>query len=302
MELMRYNNIFKGLITAIITPFKDNKLDFVSLEKILNYQIDNKVDGVVIAGSTGEGPSLSLQEYQSLLEIAVEITKNRTQIIAGCSAMTTSTALDMIQICTKISVDGFMCSIPSYVKPMQEGIYLHFEAIHNASIDRASNLPIMLYSVPSRTVVDFSDDTIVRLSKLPRIVAFKDAGNDLERPLRIKAAVSKGFNLLCGNDELALSYNVHSGVGCVSVASNVTPSLCKKLQDNCRDGNYQKALQIQQQLLPIYKALFAESNPIPVKYAVARLGLCSNELRLPLTSAGKVTEEKINTAMDYVGI
>lgn len=290
------NNIFKGLITAIITPFKDNKLDFVSLEKILNYQIDNKVDGVVIAGSTGEGPSLSLQEYQSLLEIAVEITKNRTQIIAGCSAMTTSTAVDMIQICTKISVDGFMCSIPSYVKPTQEGIYLHFETIHNAS-----NLPIMLYSVPSRAVADFSDDTIVRLSKLPRIIALKDAGNDLERPLRIRAMV-KDFNLLCGNDELALSYNVHSGVGCVSVASNVTPSLCKKLQDNCRDGNYQEALQIQQQLLPIYKALFAESNPIPVKYAVARLGLCSNELRLPLTSAGKVTEEKINKAMDYVGI
>ncbi len=290
------NNIFKGLITAIITPFKDNKLDFVSLEKILNYQIDNKVDGVVIAGSTGEGPSLSLQEYQSLLEIAVEITKNRTQIIAGCSAMTTSTAVDMIQICTKISVDAFMCSIPSYVKPTQEGIYLHFETIHNAS-----NLPIMLYSVPSRAVADFSDDTIVRLSKLPRIIALKDAGNDLERPLRIRAMV-KDFNLLCGNDELALSYNVHSGVGCVSVASNVTPSLCKKLQDNCRDGNYQEALQIQQQLLPIYKALFAESNPIPVKYAVARLGLCSNELRLPLTSAGKVTEEKINKAMDYVGI
>ncbi|MFU7502371.1 MAG: 4-hydroxy-tetrahydrodipicolinate synthase [Candidatus Tisiphia sp.] len=290
------NNIFKGLITAIITPFKDNKLDVVSLEKILNYQIDNKVDGVVIAGSTGEGPSLTLQEYQSLLEIAVEITKNRTQIISGCSAMTTSTAVDMIQISTKISVDGFMCSIPSYVKPTQEGIYLHFETIHNAS-----NLPIMLYSVPSRAVADFSDNTIVRLSKLPRIIALKDAGNDLERPLRIRAMV-KDFNLLCGNDELALSYNVHSGVGCVSVASNVTPSLCKKLQDNCRDGNYQEALQIQQQLLPIYKALFAESNPIPVKYAVARLGLCSNELRLPLTSAGKVTEEKINKAMDYVGI
>ncbi|MFU7501221.1 MULTISPECIES: 4-hydroxy-tetrahydrodipicolinate synthase [unclassified Candidatus Tisiphia] len=296
------NNIFKGLITAIITPFKDNKLDFVSLEKILNYQIDNKVDGVVIAGSTGEGPSLSLQEYQSLLEIAVEITKNRTQIIAGCSAITTSIAIDMIKICTKIPVDGLMCSIPSYVKPMQEGIYLHFEAIHNASIDRASNLPIMLYSVPSRTVVDFSDDTIVRLSKLPRIVAFKDAGNDLERPLRIKAAVSKDFNLLCGNDGIALSYNAQSGVGCVSVASNIAPSLCKKLQDNCHAGNYKEALRIEQQLLPLYKALFAETNPIPVKYAACRLGLCSNELRLPLTSALKVTEEKVNKAMDYVGI
>ncbi|WP_417904642.1 4-hydroxy-tetrahydrodipicolinate synthase [Candidatus Tisiphia endosymbiont of Micropterix aruncella] len=291
------NNIFKGLITAIITPFKDNKLDFVSLEKILNYQIDNKVDGVVIAGSTGEGSSLSLQEYQSLLEMAVEITKNRTQVIAGCCAITTSIAIDMIKICTKIPVDGLMCSIPSYVKPMQEGIYLHFEAIHNVS-----NLPIMLYSVPSRTVVDFSYDTIVRLSKLPRIVAFKDAGTDLERPLRIKDAVSKDFNLLCGNDGIALSYNVHSGVGCVSVASNIAPSLCKKLQDNCYAGNYKEALRIEQQLLPLYKALFVETNPIPVKYAAARLGLCANELRLPLTSVSKATEEKINKAMDYVGI
>lgn len=291
------NNIFKGLITAIITPFKDNKLDFVSLEKILNYQIDNKVDGVVIAGSTGEGSSLSLQEYQSLLEMAVEITKNRTQVIAGCCAITTSIAIDMIKICTKIPVDGLMCSIPSYVKPMQEGIYLHFEAIHNVS-----NLPIMLYSVASRTVVDFSDDTIVRLSQLPCIVAFKDAGTDLERPLRIKDAVSKDFNLLCGNDGIALSYNVHSGVGCVSVASNIAPSLCKKLQNNCYAGNYKEALRIEQQLLPLYKALFVETNPIPVKYAAARLGLCANELRLPLTSVSKATEEKINKAMDYVGI
>ncbi|OZG31575.1 MULTISPECIES: 4-hydroxy-tetrahydrodipicolinate synthase [Rickettsieae] len=290
------NNIFKGVITAMITPFKENKLDFASVEKIVNYQIANKVDGIVVAGSTGEGPSLALQEYQSLLQAVIEITNKRIPVIAGCSAMTTSTAVDMVQICTKIAVDGFMCSIPSYVKPTQEGIYWHFETIHNAS-----NLPIMLYSVPSRTLADFSDDTIIKLSKLPRIVALKDAGNDLERPLRIRSMV-KDFSLLCGNDELALSYNAHSGVGCVSVASNITPSLCKKLQDNCRDGNYQEALQIQQQLLPIYKALFAESNPIPVKYAAARLGLCANELRLPLTSASVATEEKINKAMEYVGI
>ncbi|WP_341749611.1 4-hydroxy-tetrahydrodipicolinate synthase [Candidatus Tisiphia endosymbiont of Sialis lutaria] len=290
------NNIFKGVITAMITPFKENKLDFASVEKIVNYQIANKVDGIVVAGSTGEGASLTLQEYQSLLQAVMEIVNKRMPVIAGCSAMTTSTAVDMVQICTEIAVDGFMCSIPSYVKPTQEGIYLHFETIHNAS-----NLPIMLYSVPSRTLADFSDDTIIRLSKLPRIVALKDAGNDLERPLRIRAIV-KDFNLLCGNDELALSYNAHSGVGCVSVASNITPSLCKKLQDDCREGNYQEALQVQQQLLPIYKALFAESNPIPVKYAAARLGLCANELRLPLTSANVVTEEKINKAMEYVGI
>ncbi len=291
------NNIFQGLITAIITPFRDDKLDFISLEKVLNHQIDNKVDGVVIAGSTGEGLSLNLQEYQSLLQVAVEITKNRIQVIAGCSAITTSMAIDMVKISTKIPVCGFMCSIPSYIKPTQEGIYLHFKAIHNTS-----NLPIMLYSVPSRTLVDFSDDVIVKLSRLPRIIALKDAGNDLERPLRIKAITDSDFNLLCGNDEMALFYNLQSGVGWVSVASNIVPSLCKKLHDDCRDGNYKEALYIQQKLLPLYKSLFAEANPIPVKYAALRLGLCLNELRLPLTSATKFTQTKINKAMDYVGI
>jgi 4-hydroxy-tetrahydrodipicolinate synthase len=284
--------MFKGLITAIITPFKDNKLDFEALEKILNYQIDNKVDGVVVGGSTGEGNSLSLQEYQSLLERTTAITKKRIAVIGGCSAINTSTAIDMVEICDNIPVDGFMCSIPSYVKPTQEGIYLHFAVIHNSS-----NLPIMLYSVPSRTLVDFSDETIFRLSKLPRIVALKDAHNDLERPLRIKAMVGESLNLLAGNDELALAYNAHGGVGCVSVTSNIVPSLCKKLQDSCLANNYLEARQIQQQLLPLYKALFAESNPIPVKYASHILGMCTNELRLPLTNSIYSAREKLKDVM-----
>ena len=282
------SNIFKGLITALITPFKGDQIDFDALEKIVRYQIDNKVDGIVVGGSTGEGSSLSLTEYEALLKSVVDIAQKNLPIIAGCSAVSTKTAVDMVKICSKISLDGLMCSIPAYVKPTQDGIYKHFEAIHDAS-----TLPIMLYSVPSRTIVDFTDATIFKLAKLPRIIALKDADKDLERPLRIQRVLGE-FNLVSGNDEIALSYNAQGGVGCVSVVSNIVPSLCKKLQDSCRDNKYQEALQIQQRLLPLYKALFAESNPIGVKYAAQRLGLCSGELRLPLTTATDATKEKID--------
>lgn len=281
-------NIFSGLITAIITPFENNKLDLNSLEKVVNYQIDNNVDGIVVGGSTGEGNSLTLQEYRSLLQASVAIADERIIVIAGCSANNIDLAIEMAKISAETAVDGFMCSIPSYIKPTQEGIYLYFTAIHNAS-----NLPIMLYSVPSRTIADFTDETIVRLSKLPRIIALKDASYDLERPLRLKLMIDKDFNLLSGNDELALAYNAGSGVGCVSVVANIAPNLCKQLQDYCRDNNYHEARKIQAKLLPLYKALFAETNPIGVKYAAHILELCTDEIRLPLTKATKETQEKI---------
>lgn len=291
------DNIFNGLITAIITPFKNNKLDLGSLEKIINYQIDNNVDGVVVAGSTGEGNSLTLQEYQSLLQASKVIAQKRIIVIAGCSANNTDIAVEMVKMSAGIGVDGFMCSIPSYIKPTQEGIYLHFAAIHNAS-----NLPIMLYSVPSRTIADFTDDVIVKLSKLPRIIALKDAHNDLERPLKLKSLINKNFNLLSGNDELALAYNAQFGVGCVSVAANIAPNLCKKLQNYCHDNNYFEARKIQAKLLPLYKALFAETNPISVKYAAHILGLCANEIRLPLTNATKTTQEKITRIISSLSL
>ena len=283
--------IFKGLITAIITPFKDNKIDIIALEKILEYQIKHNVDGVVLAGSTGEGMSLTIEEYQRLIRSGLEIVKKRIPIIAGCSSNNTNVALNLAEIADSESVDGIMLAIPPYVKPTQEGIYRHFQTIHDST-----NLPIMLYSVPSRTSVDFADDTILGLSMLSRIVAMKDAGSDLERPLRLNASLDRNFNLLAGNDEVSLAYNAQGGVGCVSVASNITPKLCKALQDNWQSGNFKTSLQIHQQLLPLYKALFLESNPVGVKYASHYLGLCSNELRLPLTEAAdstKIAIEKV---------
>ncbi|MCC8377857.1 MAG: 4-hydroxy-tetrahydrodipicolinate synthase [Rickettsia endosymbiont of Graphium doson] len=291
------NNIFKGLITAIITPFKNNKLDLDALEKILNHQINAEVNAVVIAGSTGEGSSLSLEEYKLLLQSSKNIVNKRIPIISGCSSNNTAYAIELAAESTKIGVDGFMISPPSYLKPTQDGIYKHFEAIHEAS-----NLPIMLYSVPGRTGVDFTDEVIFKLAKLPRILALKDAGIDLERPLRIKAIVKKEFNLLCGNDDLSLAFNAQGGVGCVSVASNVAPKLCKELQKKWYNNDVKGALEIHQKLLPLYKALFVESNPIPVNYAMHYLGFCTNEIRLPLTEATNTTKKQIEEIITSLSI
>lgn len=291
------NNIFKGLITAIITPFKNNKLDLESLEKILEHQIKAEVNAVVIAGSTGEGSSLNLEEYKLLLQTSKNIVNKRIPIISGCSSNNTAYAIELAAESTKIGVDGFMISPPSYLKPTQDGIYKHFEAIHEAS-----NLPIMLYSVPGRTGVDFTDEVIFKLAKLPRILALKDAGIDLKRPLRIKAIVKKEFNLLCGNDDLSLAFNAQGGVGCVSVASNVAPKLCKELQKKWYNNDVKGALEIHQKLLPLYKALFVEPNPIPVKYAMHYLGFCTNEIRLPLTEATNTTKKQIEEIITSLSI
>lgn len=285
------NNIFTGLITALITPFKNNQLDLNALEKILKHQIAGGVNAIVVGGSTGEGSALSLEEYKLLVDNAKEISDNNISIIVGCSSNNTANAIKLADLASNVGASGFMACVPPYVKPTQIGIYKHFEAIHNAS-----NIPIMLYSVISRTIADFTDETIFDLAKLPRIIALKDAGNDLERPLRIKTRLPK-FHLLSGNDELALAYNAQGGAGCVSVASNIMPKLCRQLQDCCQASDIVVALKLQQQLLPLYKALFAETNPIAVKYAAHRLGLCVNELRLPLTEATDKTKDLIDEVL-----
>lgn len=282
------SDLFKGLITAIVTPFTEDEIDFAALEKIVEYQIANKVRAIVVAGSTGEGTSLNRDEYKSLLQAAVELGQQHISIIAACCSTDTRIVIEMAQTAEQIGAAGLLCTVPPYTKPNQQGLYQHFKLVHDAV-----NLPIMLYSVPSRTAVDLTDDTIIKLSKLARILALKDADTDLERPLRLRPRLKDNFNLLSGNDEMALSFNAQGGVGCVSVASNIAPSLCKKLQDACQKGDFITAMKIQQQLLPLYKALFAEANPVPVKYAAHYLGLCLGKIRLPLVEATWLTQAKV---------
>jgi 4-hydroxy-tetrahydrodipicolinate synthase len=204
--------------------------------------------------------------------------------------------LDIALICQEVGVDGLMCTIPPYVKPTTEGIYQHIKTIHDAT-----SLPIMIYNTQSRTGVNISDENILRLADLPRVMALKDTGTDIERPLRLNPLlkqIKQNFNLLTGDDPIALAYRAHGGVGCVSVAGNIVPKLCKNLQICCERNDFATALTIHQQLFPLYQALFAETNPMPVKYAASYLGLCTEELRLPLVAASTETRKSIVQAMN----
>jgi 4-hydroxy-tetrahydrodipicolinate synthase len=290
---MAMGNIFQGLITALITPFKNGDIDFASLKKLLDYQMQNNVDGIIIGGSTGEGMSLSGGEYKVLLEEAVNISDQKVPIIGACGASSTHSAIEIAKATDSAGADGLMVTLPPYVKPMSQGIYQHFKSVHDAC-----KLPIMIYAIKSRTGINIDDDCLLELSKLPRIVALKDSCQDLQRPLRISAIVKKDFNILAGDDELSLAFNAQGARGCVSVASNIAPLHCKAIQNNWLRSENLAALKIHQQLVPLYNALFAETNPIGVKYAAHFLGFCENELRLPLTPATAATQAQIRKAIE----
>lgn len=285
---------FKGIITALITPFKDNKLDVQTLEALISRQIEAGIDGIVIGGSTGEGSSLSNEEYYELISAAVEYSSKRIPIIAGITAIGTAPAVAKVKKLCKLDVDGIMCTTPHYIKPEQEGLYQHFKVINDASI-----LPIMLYIHPGRTSCDLLDNTLLKLASLDKIVAVKDASADLERPLRV-LPLCDNLNLLTGDDSKLLAYNANGGKGCVSVIANILPKICKKLDTLWSVGNIQEALKIQQKLTPFFTAVFLESNPIGIKYCSSKLGLCNKEIRLPLTAASLLTIERIDSILTEI--
>lgn len=285
---------FKGIITALITPFKDNKLDVQTLEALISRQIEAGIDGIVIGGSTGEGSSLSNEEYYELISAAVEYSSKRIPIIAGITAIGTAPAVAKVKKLCKLGVDGIMCTTPHYIKPEQEGLYQHFKVINDASI-----LPIMLYIHPGRTSCDLLDNTLLKLASLDKIVAVKDASADLERPLRV-LPLCDNLNLLTGDDSKLLAYNANGGKGCVSVIANILPKICKKLDTLWSVGNIQEALKIQQKLTPFFTAVFLESNPIGIKYCASKLGLCNKEIRLPLTAASLLTIERIDSILTEI--
>lgn len=290
------NNIYQGVITALITPFKEGKIDLNALEKIIHLQIEAGINGIVVGGSTGEGSCLGQQDYYSLIRSSLQFADSKILVIAGMTAASTDEAITKVEELNKIGAGGIMCTAPHYVKPTQDGLFIHFSKIHEA----AKSL-IMLYSHPGRTGIDLSDETIIKLASLDRIIALKDAGSDIERPLRLQAKLP-GFNLLGGDDSVTLAYNAHGGAGVVSVAANIVPRKCLEIQERWQNSDVIGALRLQQNLLPLYDALFSESNPIGIKYAASALGLCQNELKLPLMSAAEVTRDKIKTALMNLGL
>jgi 4-hydroxy-tetrahydrodipicolinate synthase len=285
--------MFSGIITALITPFKNGKIDFDSLEKIIELQIDADVNAIIPAGTTGESPTLSSDEHIELIRFTVKAAKNRVKVIAGTGSNDTTASSVMSRAAEEAGSDAVMCVTPYYNKPTQEGLFQHYKSIHDSI-----SIPLMLYSVPHRVVIDFSDDLIFRIcDNLPRILALKDASGDLGRPLRLKYHLGDRLALLTGNDNEAVAFNAAGGVGCVSVVSNIIPKICKQIQDFCALGDFIEARKLQTDLAPMFQALFSESNPICVKYAASLMGLCQPDLRLPLIGPSEYNKELIKKTL-----
>ncbi|MDR2667149.1 MAG: 4-hydroxy-tetrahydrodipicolinate synthase [Holosporales bacterium] len=280
--------MFSGSMVALVTPFSNNLVDFCAMRKLIERQIDAGSDGILICGSTGEGLLLSNNEREQIIATAIEITKKKTKIIVGCSACGTDNAISFVKQAEKLKADGVLVVAPYYIKPTQQGIIEHFSRIHNDS-----DIPIIMYNNPGRCGVNISIDTIVALSKFARIVALKDSDTNLSRIQLIKAQAPT-LKLLSGDDASLLGYLAHGGDGCISVTANIEPGLVKQLTSSVIAGDIKIAQEVNKKLTPLSETLFVESNPIPVKYALHRIGLIKNELRLPLVPATQSTTVKID--------
>lgn len=290
--------MFRGSITALITPFSNGALDEKAFADFVEWQIKEGSHGLVPVGTTGESPSVTHEEHRRVIEICVEVANKRVPVIAGAGSNSTAEAVALTRFAGEVGADAVLSVVPYYNKPTQEGLFQHFSAVAEAT-----HLPVILYSVPGRTVVDFTVDTIARLRDAhANIVGIKDATASMERASLERAKLGPDFILLSGEDMTALGFNAHGGQGCISVTSNVAPKLCSQFQNACQQGNYAEALALQDKLVPLHKALFLENNPAGVKYAVARLGLCRNEFRLPVVPVTKASEDAIDAALTHAGL
>jgi 4-hydroxy-tetrahydrodipicolinate synthase len=289
--------MFKGSITALVTPFKNGEIDWPSFEKMIEWQIAEGSHGVVPCGTTGESPTLSHEEHMAIVERCVGVVKGRIPVIAGTGSNSTKEAIALTQHAQKAGADGVLIVTPYYNKPIQEGLYQHFRAIHEAT-----DIPIVLYNIPGRCVIDMSVDTMARLAELPRIVGVKDAAGDLSRPLETARKCGSDFIQLSGDDITAAAFLAQGGMGVVSVISNIAPRLCADMQNAWVNGEDKKFADIRDRLGPLGKGLFCESNPAPVKYAASVMGLCSDEVRLPLIPATQEARMIVDAAMEYAGL
>jgi len=288
---------FQGSITALITPFKDGKLDDRAFQKLVEWQIDQGTHGLVPCGTTGESPTLTHDEHRRVVELCIEGAAGRVPVIAGTGSNSTAEAVELTRHAKSAGADGVLVVTPYYNKPTQEGLYLHFKAINDCT-----DLPIVIYNIPGRSVIDMSVDTMARLFKLKNIVGVKDATANMARASQQRAALGTDFIQLSGEDATALGFMAHGGQGCISVTANVAPALCAEFQLACLANNFRLALQLQDRLMPLHDALFVESNPGPVKYAASRLGLCSSETRLPLAPLASASQKKVDEALSAAGL
>lgn len=289
--------MFKGSMPALVTPFKNGELDLDTLKKLVERQIAEGSTGLVPVGTTGESPTLSHEEHQAVIAEVVKAAAGRVPVIAGAGSNSTAEAVSLIRFAEKAGADAALVVTPYYNKPTQAGMVAHFTAIHDAS-----TLPIILYNIPGRSVVDMSPETMGTLAKLPRIVGVKDATGKLERVSQQRITCGTDFIQLSGEDATALGFNAHGGVGCISVTANVAPRLCAEFQQATLAGDYAKALAYQDRLMPLHEAIFIEPGLVGAKYALSLLGLCSEEVRLPLLGLTDPTKDRIRAAMVHAGL
>jgi 4-hydroxy-tetrahydrodipicolinate synthase len=290
--------MFSGSITALVTPFnQDGSLDEDSFVRHINWQIENGTNGLVPVGTTGESPTLSHDEHKRVVELCVEVVKKRVPVIAGAGSNNTEEAIDFLEHASSVGADAGLIVTPYYNKPTQEGMYQHFKVLNDVS-----NIPLLIYNIPGRCIVDMSIETMTRLSKLKNIVGVKDATADLSRTSLQRHAIGKDFIQLSGEDMTALALMAHGGHGCISVTSNVAPKLCADFQKACLMKDYDNALELQDKLTPLHKALFIETSPGPVKYALSLLGFCNDVVRLPLVNISSDTKRAVKEAMEFAGL
>jgi len=287
----------QGSFTALITPFRDGKVDTAAFKRLVEWQIDQGAHGLVPCGTTGESPTLSHEEHKRVVELCIETAAGRVPVIAGTGSNSTAEAIELTRHAKSAGADAALVVTPYYNKPSQEGLYLHYKAIHD-SVD----IPIIIYNIPGRSVIDMSVDTMARLHQLKNIVGVKDATANLARASQQRAVLGKDFIQFSGEDATALGFMAHGGHGCISVTANIAPALCAEFQLACLAGNFRLALQLQDRLMPLHDAMFVESNPGPVKYAASKLGLCSAETRLPLAPLSPASKKKVEEALSAVGL
>ncbi|MBM3517310.1 MAG: 4-hydroxy-tetrahydrodipicolinate synthase [Alphaproteobacteria bacterium] len=289
--------MFKGSITALITPFRNGGVDERAYQSLIAWQIDEGTNGVVPCGTTGESPTLSHDEHRRVVELCIEAVAGRVPVIAGAGSNSTEEAIELTRHAKASGADAALHVTPYYNKPTQEGLYQHFKAIHDAV-----DLPIIIYNIPPRSVVDMSVETMARLAKLPNVVGVKDATSNIARVSTTRLMLGADFCQLSGEDATALALNAHGGHGCISVTANVAPRACAEFQRACLGGDYATALRYQDRLLPLHTALFLETNPAPVKYAASLLGKCEPRVRLPLVECGENTKQRVKAAMQSAGL
>ncbi len=282
--------------TALVTPFKNNKIDEKALEKLVEFQIAGGVSGIVPCGTTGESPTLSHDEHNLVIELCVKIAAGRVKIMAGTGSNSTDEAVTMTSHAKKVGANSCLIVAPYYNKPNAEGIFQHYQALDKCGI------PLFIYNVPGRSVINISDENLARLSELKNVVGIKDATGDLARIATLRLRIKKEFSYLSGEDITAVGYNAMGGNGVISVTSNIAPKLVSDLQKATMRGDYAAALKIQDQLTNLHDVMFCETNPIPVKYAASLMGLCSAETRLPLVTPSAAAKVKIETEMKKLGL